>query len=251
MLHIVTIHVSGKAYLLINDVCKNERHLMRNIIRLIIILCLSMVGVLVSAQDDTTEPGATVLNCTNGEGCVRTESSLTVEEATIVLGENPPEGMESPYVVCADGMGCMWSHIAEDEADLVFGGDGIDDMVFDEDEGLEIITVEDMEFTEDEGTEVDTEEGLIFTEEEIAEFEDMLCNGAANCNWTDFSPEEIDALFPEFEGVAYLIVPREGEWQGTSHPPVLIGCPAGTTDALCELYSNRNRHHYCRGRFRS
>ena len=203
------------------------KYFMRPFVVLMVIFSSMMI---VTAQDE--DSNVTVLNCTNGEGCIQTESSLTQEEAEIVLGEVAPEGDDAPFVVCSDGLGCVWSRVTAEEVDLVFGGDGVDDLVFDEDEGLEIITEDDLEFDEDEGTVIEDEDELIFTEEEVLEFQEALCNDNPECSWIDLSPEEIDTLFPEFEGVAYLIVPRAGTWQGVSHPPVLAGCPATVNEML-------------------
>src|SRR5690606_18690841 len=136
-----------------------------------IILLLSAV---VSAQEEET-PHVDVLNCSNGSGCERTVSSLTQEEAEVVLGEAAPEGQEAPFVVCADGLGCMWSHVTAEEADIVFGGDGVDDLVFEEDEGLEIIL--------EEGDSEESEIELTFTEEEVIEFTEGLCANVEECEW--------------------------------------------------------------------
>ena len=198
------------------------KYLLR-VMSILLICCFSVMGTI--AQDDA-EPNVIVLNCTEGEGCVRTESEINQSEAEVLFGESAPN-TETPTVVCADGLGCQWSRISDREVDLLFDGDGVDDLVFDEDEGLEVI-IEDEDTMDSEGEEDD----LIFTEDEVEEYRNVLCDGDADCDFTLLSPEEIDAIFPEFEGVAYLITPREGTWQGVSYPPVLSGCPAQVAESL-------------------
>lgn len=197
---------------------------MRHITKLSLLLVFVLAtSIMVSAQDEEA-PKVNVLNCEDGAGCTRTESNLTQQEAEVLLGE-APEGADAPFIVCADGMGCIWSQLPAEDADLLFGGDGVDDLVFDEDEGLEVLP-------SDEKEESEAEDDLIFTEEEVAEFTEALCNGAEDCSWAELTPNEINSLFPQFEGVAYQIVPKAGTWQGASFPPVLNGCPAGVADAL-------------------
>ncbi|MCR8723639.1 hypothetical protein [Frigidibacter sp. ROC022] len=74
------------------------------------------------------EGNVVVATCsTSGCECLLTE--LSVEEATITLGEAPPEGVEDPLLVETDE-GYVWTAMTAEELDLTSGGPGECELAF-------------------------------------------------------------------------------------------------------------------------
>ena len=115
-----------------------------------------------SAQEADPDPYPTILLCEHDVGCRHSPISgdLSYQDAVMALGE--PE-MEGARAVICDASGCSWAVVSDEDADLVYGGDGTPEgnkvMRFEEDE----VEPEGFEFTEEE---VEAE-GFDFSEDEL------------------------------------------------------------------------------------
>ncbi|GAB1422752.1 hypothetical protein MASR2M15_29910 [Anaerolineales bacterium] len=165
------------------------------------------------AQEDSTDSKPIdFLICTDGSGCKGTESTLTQEEATIILGTEAPDTDFDPYVVCY-GNQCTWGPIDPSDADVLVGGDGEVDyeLDFTEDE-VNDADDETMDFTDEEGLVIDPDE-MIFTEEEVREFEEKICAGQP-CKRIPMRPEDLARLSEKSKRPA--IQPFDGSWLASS-----------------------------------
>lgn len=196
----------------------------------VMVLVFSGIGII--AQDEASP--LYVVRCTSDGGCVRQESPLTQEEATIVIGEEAPVTEHDTYVLCLENAACGWGHLPAEQADLALGGDGIvDDLVFDEAEGEVVETEDEMVFTEEEGTVVEgtAEDDMTFTEEEIILFDDLICGGG-ECRYVPIDEQDFEALFGDVDQEG--IQPADGVWT-ISIDEVNSGCPANLPDLLTSV----------------
>ncbi|MEQ8672447.1 MAG: hypothetical protein RLP44_00365 [Aggregatilineales bacterium] len=207
---------------------------MYKVVIAVMVLVFSGIGIV--AQDEA--PPLTVVRCVSGEGCVRQDSPLNQEEATVVIGEEAPETDHETYVLCIDNAACGWGHLPAEEADLALGDDGIvDDLVFEEGEGETIETEDDVTFTEEEGTVVEgaangaEEDDLTFTEEEVELFDDLICGGG-ECRYAPVDAQDFESLFGDVDQEG--IQPLDGTWT-VSIDEIVSGCPGGVPDVLTSV----------------
>lgn len=101
-----------------------------------IVLALLAVSALpAQAQDDSSEYKPAILVCETGAGCqyARMSGEFTAMDLELVLGEENEYG-EHGYVVCSLGSPCMWTELSPEDLDLVHGGDGLVEMIFEEED---------------------------------------------------------------------------------------------------------------------
>ena len=103
------------------------------LIVILMLISLALPTLPVQAQDDSGEYEPAILVC-GDDGCQHTRMSGEFAETDmeILIGEENPYG-EDGYVVCSAGP-CTWTQLDPADLDLVHGGDGEVDMIFEEED---------------------------------------------------------------------------------------------------------------------
>ncbi|NLF78214.1 MAG: hypothetical protein GX573_21175 [Chloroflexi bacterium] len=87
------------------------------------------------AQEESEVYKPQILVCQTDTGCqyARMSGEFTETDMELTLGEENEYG-ENGYVVCSIGLPCAWTDQSPEDIDLVHGGDGLVDLVFEEEE---------------------------------------------------------------------------------------------------------------------